>query len=298
MIGRFTAPSKRPSVEEADDDVRGFDDFELRLGDVMRGERATLGKSLLDVQRELKIKASYISAIENADPSAFETPGFVAGYVRSPTRAIWGWTRNGRFPSSARKAALPSRMGCRRPRPARKRRRSDGPKPVGYGRDPFVQPSTPFVPRAESPLSKIEPGMSLNPSAPGATSTAARSRQIMWARARGRRRADQRADHDQHADHRCQGHHRAGAGLRRGRRRYRARLGARTRQSPRAEGDRARKPGAHRGGHPFPLQARDRGRRGGRGLPAHQPRQYRRRATACARSSRPRATTAVRCASA
>ncbi|OIQ67000.1 hypothetical protein GALL_514270 [mine drainage metagenome] len=39
---------------------KGFDDFELRLGDVMRGERATLGKSLLDVQRELKIKATYI----------------------------------------------------------------------------------------------------------------------------------------------------------------------------------------------------------------------------------------------
>ena len=62
---------------------KGFDDFELRLGDTMRGERATIGKSLLDVQRDLKIKASYISAIENCDPGAFDTPGFVAGYVRS-----------------------------------------------------------------------------------------------------------------------------------------------------------------------------------------------------------------------
>jgi hypothetical protein len=62
---------------------KGFDDYELTLGDVMRGERATLGKSLLDVQRELRIKASYISAIENCDPSAFDTPGFIAGYVRS-----------------------------------------------------------------------------------------------------------------------------------------------------------------------------------------------------------------------
>ncbi len=67
---------------------RGFDDFELRLGDIMRGERATLGKSLLDVQRELKIKAAYIAAIENADPAAFETPGFVAGYVRSYARYL------------------------------------------------------------------------------------------------------------------------------------------------------------------------------------------------------------------
>ena len=54
----------------------------------MRGERATMGKSLLDVQRELKIKATYIAAIENADLSAFETPGFVAGYVRSYARYL------------------------------------------------------------------------------------------------------------------------------------------------------------------------------------------------------------------
>ena len=45
----------------------------------------------------------------------------------------------------------------------------------------------------------------------------------------------------------------------------------------------ARKPGADRGRHSFPLQARHRGGRGGRGLPAHQSRQYRRRNDACAR---------------
>ena len=49
----------------------------------MRGERATLGKSLLDVQRNLRIKVSYISAIENCDAEAFDTPGFIPGYVRS-----------------------------------------------------------------------------------------------------------------------------------------------------------------------------------------------------------------------
>ena len=54
---------------------KGFDSFDVRLGDLMRGERATMGKSLLDVQRELRIKATYISAIENCDPSAFQTPG-------------------------------------------------------------------------------------------------------------------------------------------------------------------------------------------------------------------------------
>jgi len=67
---------------------KGFDDFELKLGDTLRGERATLGKSLLEVQNELKIKACYISAIENCDPLAFDTPGFVAGYVRSYARYL------------------------------------------------------------------------------------------------------------------------------------------------------------------------------------------------------------------
>ena len=66
----------------------GFDDPDIRLGDVMRGERATLGKSLLDVQRELRIRASYVAAIENCDISAFETPSFVAGYVRSYARYL------------------------------------------------------------------------------------------------------------------------------------------------------------------------------------------------------------------
>lgn len=71
MIGRSYLRSN--AIEEPDS--QGFDAFELRLGDLMRGERATIGKSLLDVQRELKIKAAYIAAIENADPSAFDTPG-------------------------------------------------------------------------------------------------------------------------------------------------------------------------------------------------------------------------------
>jgi hypothetical protein len=66
MIGRWA----KPTIPEAQG-LMGFDDFDVRLGDLMRGERATLGKSLLDVQRDLKIKASYIAAIENADVSAF-----------------------------------------------------------------------------------------------------------------------------------------------------------------------------------------------------------------------------------
>jgi len=76
------------STEKETVDLQGFDSFELRLGDELRGERATLGKSLLDVQRDLRIKASYIAAIENCDLSVFENTGFLAGYVRSYARYL------------------------------------------------------------------------------------------------------------------------------------------------------------------------------------------------------------------
>lgn len=79
---------EQPSANEEQQQPRGFDDYELRLGDLLRGERATLNKSLLDVQRELHIRASYIAAIENGDLSAFETPGFIAGFVRSYARYL------------------------------------------------------------------------------------------------------------------------------------------------------------------------------------------------------------------
>lgn len=83
MIWRKEQP---PAQEE--NKQRGFDDYELRLGDLLRGERATLGKSLLDVQRELHIRAAFIAAIENGDLEAFETPSFVAGFVRSYARYL------------------------------------------------------------------------------------------------------------------------------------------------------------------------------------------------------------------
>ncbi len=83
MIWRREQPSAQPQQQP-----RGFDDYELRLGDILRGERATMNKSLLDVQRELHIRASYIAAIENGDLTVFETPGFIAGFVRSYARYL------------------------------------------------------------------------------------------------------------------------------------------------------------------------------------------------------------------
>lgn len=77
-------------MDETREDGRlaGFDSYEVTLGDFLRGERATNGSSLLDVQRDLRIKASYIAAIEDCDASVFPNPGFVPGYVRAYARYL------------------------------------------------------------------------------------------------------------------------------------------------------------------------------------------------------------------
>jgi cytoskeletal protein RodZ len=62
--------------------------YEYALGDELRGERATLGKTLLDIQRDLRIKAAYIAAIEDCKPEVFPNPSFIAGYVRSYARYL------------------------------------------------------------------------------------------------------------------------------------------------------------------------------------------------------------------
>jgi hypothetical protein len=149
---------KSRKVEEVDVAPKGFDDYELQLGDMMRGERATLGKSLLDVQRELKIKASYISAIENADPSVFETPGFIAGYVRSyarylnmdPERAFDIFCRESGFSTAHGMSDEASSI--------KKSRAAEIIASSSIGRDPFAQPSTPFVPTNDAFMSRVEPG--------------------------------------------------------------------------------------------------------------------------------------------
>lgn len=60
----------------------------FRLGDELRGERATMGKTLLDVQRDLRIKAAYVAAIEDLDLGVFPNPSFVPGYVRAYARYL------------------------------------------------------------------------------------------------------------------------------------------------------------------------------------------------------------------
>ena len=152
ILRRFIRKSVVDEVEP-----RGFDSFDLRLGDLMRGERATMGKSLLDVERELRIKASYVAAIENANPDAFDTPGFIPGYVRSyarylnmdPDRAFATFCTESGFSIAHGMSAAASSV-----------RRSDSSmsRTTGHGDARLTAPSMPFVPASESILSRIEPG--------------------------------------------------------------------------------------------------------------------------------------------
>lgn len=152
MIGRWATKVK------ADEEVKssGFDGFDLRLGDLMRGERATLGKSLLDVQRELRIKASYIAAIENADPDAFDTPGFIAGYVRSyarylnmdPDKAFTAFCTESGFSVAHGMSAEASVVN----KPTREERLSRKAE-----HDIFSRPVMPFAPGGDGFMSRIEP---------------------------------------------------------------------------------------------------------------------------------------------
>lgn len=68
--------------------LRGFDAYEVSLGDEMRGERASMGKSLLDAERDMRIKADIIEAIEDSDVSGFPNQSVIAGYVRSYARYL------------------------------------------------------------------------------------------------------------------------------------------------------------------------------------------------------------------
>ncbi|MCL3883592.1 helix-turn-helix domain-containing protein [Marivita sp. GX14005] len=153
MIGRKPPKSSQDSI---DTQPRGFDDFELKLGDVMRGERATLGKSLLDVQRELRIKASYIAAIENCDPTAFDTPGFIAGYVRSYARYL-GMDPDDTFSEFCTESGFTTAHGMSDAASSRKPQKPEMAANAAP-RDPFSQPALPFAPGSDSVLSRIEPG--------------------------------------------------------------------------------------------------------------------------------------------
>jgi cytoskeletal protein RodZ len=150
MLGRY----KQPKSEETEP-ARGFDAFEMRLGDMMRGERATLGKSLLDVQRELKIKATYIAAVENSDPTVFETPGFIAGYVRSYARYL-GMDPDLAYERFCQESGFAGVEGLAGTSASSRKDSKTRAKPSGE--DAIMRPVAPYAPSGESIFAKIEPG--------------------------------------------------------------------------------------------------------------------------------------------
>ncbi|MDB6176028.1 DUF4115 domain-containing protein [Paracoccus sp. Z330] len=145
---RAENPAEEYVLVEEDCD---FLDDDTRLGDIMRGERATLGKSLLDVQRELRIRASYVAAIENCDITAFDAPSFIAGYVRSYARYLnmdSDWT----FRRFCAESGFQPTHGMA---PS-----ASGPKPARRPSDPaeaLANPHALFIPQQESFWSSVEP---------------------------------------------------------------------------------------------------------------------------------------------
>nr|WP_245540320.1 helix-turn-helix domain-containing protein [Paracoccus zeaxanthinifaciens] len=136
---------------QVEEDVH-FLDEDTRLGDLMRGERATLGKSLLDVQRELRIRASYVAAIENCDITSFDTPSFISGYVRSYARYL-GMDPDWTFRRFCQESGFQPTHGMAAA--------ASGPKPARRPSDPaeaLANPRALFIPQKKSFWSEIQPG--------------------------------------------------------------------------------------------------------------------------------------------
>ncbi|MGF1553580.1 MAG: RodZ domain-containing protein [Paracoccaceae bacterium] len=69
-------------------ELRGYDSYDVTLGDELRGDRASRGQSVRDAARALCLRPALIEAIENGDLSAFPNRSVVPGYVRSYARYL------------------------------------------------------------------------------------------------------------------------------------------------------------------------------------------------------------------
>ena len=68
--------------------LRGYDSYEVTLGDELRGHRATKGRTLEGVEADLKVRAKFIRAIEDCDLDGFPHASVVPGYVRAYARYL------------------------------------------------------------------------------------------------------------------------------------------------------------------------------------------------------------------
>ena len=87
--GRVDATGEDNSQNESSQQSN-FSDYNASLGDLMRGQRASLGKSLLDVQKEVGLAPYIIFAIENGDLEAFPNKSLVGSYVLQYSKYL-GW---------------------------------------------------------------------------------------------------------------------------------------------------------------------------------------------------------------
>ncbi len=136
----------KPVQKNDEPQIKGFDDFELTLGDVLRGERATQNKTLDDLKRELRIQPSYLLAIEEADPTGFDTPGFIAGYVRSYAKYL-GLDPDWAFRKFCEESGFATAHGMSED--ARPRKRVEDAAVAVGPTDPFAETALPFVPPSE-----------------------------------------------------------------------------------------------------------------------------------------------------
>ena len=74
--------SRHLNIKSLSYKLKLFDEFDVTLGDIMRGERATQGISITDVRLDLRLKKSHIIAIEAGDLSAFDSKIFIPNYVK------------------------------------------------------------------------------------------------------------------------------------------------------------------------------------------------------------------------
>jgi len=104
------------------------------------------------------IKANYIAAIENSDPSVFETPGFIAGYVRSyarflgmdPDVAFQRFCDESGFAGVEGLSASSANAGS-----AGRGKALAGTRIAGE--DAIVKPLAPYAPVAEGLFARVEP---------------------------------------------------------------------------------------------------------------------------------------------
>ncbi|MDD2869029.1 helix-turn-helix domain-containing protein [Neomegalonema sp.] len=65
-----------------------FEEADVSLGDELRGARASSGRSLDQIERDLKIKAAYLLAIEDVRPDRLPDPAYAAGFLRVYARYL------------------------------------------------------------------------------------------------------------------------------------------------------------------------------------------------------------------